>query len=264
MAIKNTYAVVTGASSGIGAAIAKQLAKEGYSLILIARRKDKLEEVKRNIEKYIHKDGICISYPMDVTNATSCYDLMEYLQDQRVGVFVNNAGFGDCNYFPNAYLEKELSMIDVNIKALHLLTKLFLKKFQLQKRGYLLNVASSAGLMPAGPYMATYYATKAYVTSLTRAISTELKDHGSRIYVGCLCPGPVDTEFNSVANVKFSLPGISATYCAKAAIAGMKKRQTVIIPSLSTQLLVNFSRLLPSELIINTVKYLQKRKLKNS
>lgn len=259
--MNHTYAVITGASSGIGAAMAQLLAKEGYSIILIARRKDKLLQIKKQVEKNIPKDGICIAYPMDVTNERACYDLMEYLQDQKVSVFINNAGFGDCNNFLEGDIDKELSMIDVNVKALHLLTKLFLKKFKKQKHGRLLNVASSAGLMPAGPYMATYYATKAYVTSLTKAICAELKDLNSKIYVGCLCPGPVDTQFNSVANVKFSLPGISAKSCAKAAINGMKMGKTLIIPGIGIRLLVSLSKLLPERLIINTVKMLQKKKI---
>ena len=96
-------------------------------------------------------------------------------------------------------------MIDLNVKALHYLTKGAAKIMDRQGYGYILNVASSAGLIPAGPYMATYYATKAYVTSLSRAVAEEFKQKNSRVYIGCLCPGPVDTEFNDVANVKFSI-----------------------------------------------------------
>ena len=96
-------------------------------------------------------------------------------------------------------------MINVNIKALHILTKFMIQHMQKENHGYLLNVASVAGLLPAGPYMATYYATKSYVTSLTCAIAKELKDNKSDVYIGCLCPGPVQTEFNAKANVYFPL-----------------------------------------------------------
>jgi short-subunit dehydrogenase len=130
-----------------------------------------------------------------------------------------------------------------------------------QEGGYLLNVASSAGLLPAGPYMATYYATKAYVASLTRAVAQELKEIGSNVYVGALCPGPVDTEFNEVANVEFALSGISAKQCVSYAIRQMKRRKTVIVPSLSIRAATTLGRLIPQELCIRITGLQQKRKL---
>src|SRR3712207_3650653 len=118
-----------------------------------------------------------------------------------------------------------MSMIDINIKAVHILTKLFIQDFLKRDKGYILNVASSAGLMPAGPYMSTYYASKSYVTSLTSGIARELKEHKSNVYIGALCPGPVETEFNKVANSDFSIKGISAKFCAECAVSGMFKRK---------------------------------------
>lgn len=258
---KKSYAVITGASSGIGEAFAKQLAKEGYSLILIARRIDRLNIIKKKLEKYMAPETICITYQMDVTNTESCYEFMNFMQDHKIGIFINNAGFGDCNYFPDGSLDKEIEMIDVNVRALHFLTKLVIKKMCAQRYGYLLNVASSAGLMPAGPYMATYYATKAYVTSFTRAISKELSEHEPNIYVGCLCPGPVKTEFNSIANVEFSLPGISADKCAKIAVAEMKKRTTVIIPTYTMKAASMLCHIAPADLAISVIGALQKKKM---
>ena len=109
--------------------------------------------------------------------------------------------------------------------------------------------------------MATYYATKAYVTSLTRAIATELKEQGSRVYIGCLCPGPVDTEFNDVANVNFALKGITASYCANYAVDQMKKRKVVIVPTLTMKCTVFFSRIIPQNLYIKLTGNQQKKKL---
>ena len=121
-------------------------------------------------------------------------------------------------------------------------------------------MASSAGLIPAGPYMATYYATKAYVTSLTRAVARELKEQKSKVYIGCLCPGPVDTEFNDVANVQFALKGISPSYCANYAIDKMKKRKVVIVPSLKMKMAMFGGRLIPDDLYIKIAGHQQKKK----
>lgn len=257
---RKAYAVITGASSGIGAAFAPLLAKEGYSLILAARRKDKLEEIKKRVEPYLHQDAICIVHPMDVTDPKACDRLMDMIWDVNVGIFINNAGFGDCGEFRDTDVAKEMDMIDVNVMALHYLTKRVLNKFRRQKMGYLLNVGSVAGLMPAGPYMATYYATKAYVVSLTRAIRKELEDQESRIYVGCLCPGPVDTEFNQVANAEFAMPAISAESCARYAVQKMKQRQSIIIPSLTVRLLCAVAYVVPAPILIHYISRVQLNK----
>ena len=257
---RKAYAVITGASSGIGAAFAPLLAKEGYSLILAARRKDRLEEIQKQVEPYLHQDAICLVHAMDVTDPKACDRLMDMIWDVNVGIFINNAGFGDCGDFRDTDVAKEMDMIDVNVMALHYLTKRVLNKFRRQKMGYLLNVGSVAGLMPAGPYMATYYASKAYVVSLTRAIQKELKDQHSRIYVGCLCPGPVDTEFNQVANSEFIMPGISAASCASYAIKKMKQRQKVIIPSLPVRILMGLAYITPAPILIHMISRVQLRK----
>jgi short-subunit dehydrogenase len=195
---------------------------------------------------------------------------MEEIKDLPREIFINNAGFGDCGSFINGSLSKEQDMIDVNIKALHTLMKLALQKMERdtldvpasqKKPAYLLNVASSAGLLPAGPYMATYYATKAYVTSLTQGVAAELKEARSNIYVGCLCPGPVDTEFNSVANVEFALKGISAEYCANYGINQMFRKKTVIIPTWFLKVALTFGRMIPRKLCVSIAARQQKKKL---
>ena len=256
--MKKSYAVITGASSGIGEEFARQLAEEGHSLILIARRKERLEKLKSELEKNGTESIVMIT---DLSKPEECNRLLEKLEPYRISIFINNAGFGDCGSFLETEEKKELDMIDVNIKAMHLLFKRILKHMEKQKYGYILNVASSAGLLPAGPYMATYYATKAYVASLTRAIAKELKEQGSKVYIGALCPGPVDTEFNDVAHVSFALPGITAEACVEAAITGMKRRKTVIVPSLYMKAATTLGRFLPQDMYIGITGHQQKKKL---
>ena len=197
----------------------------------------------------------------DLSQMSECHRLMEALSDKFLGIFINNAGFGDCGCFLETDEEKELGMIDVNVKAVHLLTKLVLRQMEKQGEGFLLNVASSAGLIPAGPYMAAYYATKSYVASLTRAVAQELKEKGSRVYIGVLCPGPVNTEFNSIANVEFSLPGISAEDCVAYAVKMMKKRKVVIIPTFRMKAAIFAIRMIPHSLYIRVTGHQQKKKL---
>lgn len=249
------YAVITGASAGLGTEFARQLAAKGYKLILTARREDRLIHLAEELKTE------CEIIPADLSSTEECLRLFEKIKDKKIDIFINNAGFGDCNLFLKGDLNKELAMVDVNVKAMHTLFKLFLQKLQKEKRGYILNVASSAGLLPAGPYMATYYATKAYVTSLTQAVAQELKEQESRVYVGVLCPGPVDTEFNAVANVEFALPGITPEYCVRYALCQMAKRQTVIVPTLLMKLSTTMGRVSPRKLSVMITSGQQKRKL---
>jgi short-subunit dehydrogenase len=272
----NSYALITGASSGIGACFARRFWEEGYSLILVARRAERLQELKaelcakRQNEGYngtqdgagnCHGAQNVIVIPTDLGKTQNVEALFEEIRDRRLSIFINNAGFGDCGYFCETDAGKDMSMIDVNVKAMHLAMKLALRRMQKQGNGYILNVASSAGLLPGGPYMATYYATKAYVASLTRAVACELRESGSHIYVGALCPGPVDTEFNSVANVEFALKGISAEACVDYAVAQMKKRKTVIIPTNRIKLAIFGGKIFPDKLVVRMTAHQQRKKL---
>lgn len=256
--MRDSYAVITGASSGIGEAFARRLANEGYRLILAARRRERLEELACELKK---QGTRCSLFTVDLSRKEECFRLAAALEGKRIGIFINNAGFGECGPFTETGLDRELEMIDVNVRALHILTKLVLKKMQKQGGGYLLNVASSAGLLPAGPYMAAYYATKAYVASLTRAAAQELKEQGSRVYIGALCPGPVDTEFNRVANVSFSLPGITPEACVDCAVRGMKRRRTLIVPTAAIKSAAVLGRMVPQSLCIKIAGMQQKKKL---
>lgn len=249
------YAVITGASAGLGTEFAKQLAAKGYKLILTARREERLKELAESLNVE------CVIIPADLSKTEECLRFFGLIQDKKIDIFINNAGFGDCNSFLESDLEKELDMIDVNVKAMHTLCKRMLQKMQKENHGYILNVASSAGLLPAGPYMATYYATKAYVSSLTQAIARELKEMDSKVYVGALCPGPVDTEFYDVANVEFTLKGITPEYCVEYALKQMIKRQTVIVPTMLMKLSTTMGRISPRDLTIKITSGQQRKKL---
>ncbi|MBD5476643.1 MAG: SDR family oxidoreductase [Lachnospiraceae bacterium] len=254
---RKKYAVITGASAGIGLEFAKRLAGRGYPLVLIARRQDRLNKIAKELKTK------CEIIVADLSREEECYRVFYQLQDKEVGVFINNAGFGDCGRFAETDLQKEMNMVQVNVKAMHVLMKLMLQKMQKKDYGYILNVASSAGLMPAGPYMATYYATKAYVASLTQAVAEELRESGSRVYVGCLCPGPVDTEFNSVANVEFALKGITPQYCVDYALKQMGKKEVVIVPTKTMQFAMTFGRFLPRSVYVRIAAHQQKKKFQN-
>lgn len=249
------YAVITGASAGLGTEFAKQLANKGYKLILTARREERLKHLAESLPVE------CVIVPADLSKTEECLRFFETIKEMKIDIFINNAGFGECNSFLESNLENELDMIDVNVKAMHTLCKLMLQKMQKENRGYILNVASSAGLLPAGPYMATYYATKAYVSSLTQAVAQELKEMDSRVYVGALCPGPVDTEFYDVANVEFTLKGITPEYCVEYAIKQMIKRQTVIVPTMLMKLSTTMGRVAPRSLAVKITSGQQRKKL---
>ena len=252
------YAVITGASAGLGVCFANRLAKEGYPLILVARRKERLEKLAEQLEsKFCVK---CKTIVCDVSKKEDCKSFLKQIKDLPIDIWINNAGFGECGAFLDTNVKNDLNMIDVNIKAVHMFMKFALLKMKKKDSGYILNVASSAGLILAGPFMSTYYATKAYVTSLTQAVAEELRQQKSHVYVGCLCPGPVDTEFNEVANVKFALKGISAEYCVNYAVDKMFAKKKVIIPELHIRLAITFAKFLPKNIYLRIVAKQQQKK----
>lgn len=245
-------ALITGASSGIGRDMAKILSDMGYDLILVARRKKKLEELKKELTTDV------TIIPLDVSSTFNCMKIYNKVKKEDIDIVINNAGFGIFGEFTETNLDKELDMIDTNIKAVHTLTKLFLKDFKEKDSGYILNVASSAAFL-SGPLMATYYATKGYVLKLTEAIYEELRRDGSNVYIGALCPGPVNTEFNDVAKVKFSMKAMDSYEVADYAINQMFKRKLVILPGL----LLKFNFLLkfiPRKLLLRINYNIQKKK----
>ena len=248
-------ALVTGASSGIGLEIAKYLDALGYEVILVARSKEKLENVSKLL---IHKPKIIV---MDLQQVEDIKSLYVLVKNDDIDILVNNAGFGLCSNFTEADLTKELNMIDINIKAVHILTKLFLKDMKRKNKGYILNVASSAAFQ-SGPLMATYYSTKSYVYRLTEAINYELKKEKINVQVSCLCPGPVDTNFNNVANVKFSVKPLKANYVAKYAIDKMLDRKMLIVPGFKMKCAKFFGRFVSDKTLMSITYRIQKKKLK--
>ena len=247
-------ALITGASSGSGRDMARELAKRGCDLILVARRTDRLEEIKNEIT------GVSVEIiKCDVSTEENCAELYNSVKDKGVDMLVNNAGFGLAGEFLSTDLNRELNMIKTNVVAVHMLTKLFLKDFAEKDRGIILNVASSAAYM-AGPYLSTYYATKNYVRRLTEAVYQELKEKNSNVSVSVLCPGPVNTEFNDVADVKFALKGLSSEYVARYAIEKALKGKLYIIPGLQMKLGVFLLRFTPNKLMLKISAHIQKKK----
>lgn len=250
-------ALITGASSGIGKEMAYYLDKLGYDLILVARDKEKLEEVQNKLSK---KAKIVL---IDLANEKKIKDLYMIAKNENIDLLINNAGFGLFGDYEEVDVLKELEMIDVNIKAVHILTRMFLKDMDKRGTGRIINVASSAGLLKGGPLMSTYYATKSYVVSFTLAIYEELRRKKSNVKVSVLCPGPVNTNFNNVAGVKFNIKSLSAEYVAKYAIdQSLKNNKLIIVPGASTKLGVFVTRFLPTKLILKITYKIQERKNK--
>lgn len=246
-------ALITGASSGIGRDMARELSKKGYDLVLVARDLEKLNEVKKELKTKI--EIVC----MDISDVDNCKKLYEQYKD--IDILINNAGFGDCGYFSKTNLEKEISMINTNIVAYHVLTKLYLQTMKQKNSGKILNVASIAGFMP-GPLMATYYATKNYVVRLSEAIREELNKQKSKVQISILCPGPVDTNFNKVADVEFALKGLSSEYVAKYGIKKFLKGKFYIIPGWKIKLAKIGCKIAPTNIVSKISYNMQKRKIK--
>lgn len=246
-------ALITGASSGIGKDMAYYLSTLGYDLILVSRDKEALENVKKNINTK------CRVIPIDLVSKDNCFKLYDLVKKENIDILINNAGFGTFGEFTDTSITKELDMIDVNIRAVHIITKLFLKDFVKKDSGYILNVSSSAAFQ-SGPLMATYYATKAYVLRLTTALYEELRKMHSNVHVSVLCPGPVKTNFNNVANVKFEIKSVTSEYVAKYAIDKMLKNKLVIIPTFYMKVLIFFSKIAPTKLALKLAYKIQNKK----
>ncbi len=242
-------ALITGASSGIGESLAIQLSQKGYEVIAIGRNIERLNKLKEKIN--------CTIESNDISIIENCYKLFEKYQD--IDLLINNAGFGDNGFFTQTDLNKELNMINTNINSLHVLTKLYLKKMVEDNKGNILNIGSIAGFLP-GPLMATYYATKAYVVSLTKSVSKELKKSKSKVYIGALCPGPVKTRFFDRANASFMKTRVTSDYVAKYAIKKMNKKKVIIIPTLSIKLARLSAKLLPDNLVSSAVYSIQSKR----
>jgi len=247
--------VITGASSGIGREFAKALAAKGCRLILVARREERMRELASGL-------GVpCEVLPADLSREEECSRVLSIIAGQGASVLINCAGFGLLGPTVEQSLQAELNMIDVNIRAVHILTRRFLDLRAADGTGAILNVASCAGLLPAGPYLNTYYATKAYVASFTQGLAAELKDMGSRIYVGALCPGPVYTEFTQQANGREWASAKTPEEVVAYAVRGMEKGKTLIVPGAGIRAGLFGTRLLPRKLTAGIVGRGQKSRL---
>ena len=254
-------ALITGASTGIGLEIARVMAREGHNLILVARSEDKLRELQTEIENtykvqvnYLVKDLSEPNASLEVFNA------IEQRQTQ-IDFLINNAGFGDFGDFSGADWNKLNSMIQLNISTLTHLTKLFLPQMMARKNGRVLNVASVAAFQP-GPYMAVYFATKAYVLSFSEALSGEL--YGSGVTVTALCPGPTESKFMEVSNMNDSkfikgkkLP--SSLSVAEYGYKEMMKGNAVAIHGTVNYLLANLNRFVPRNWVVGIARNLMKK-----
>ncbi len=246
--------LITGASSGIGKDMVRVLAKKADELVLVARNVNKLEEIKKELEKDTKVEIIS----KDLSLEENCKEI--HNQVQNVDILINNAGFGDCGNFTKTSLEKDINMIKTNIIAYHILTKLYLTDMKEKNSGKILNVASIAGFMP-GPLMATYYATKNYVVKLSEGIREELKKEHSKVQISILCPGPVKTNFNKVANVDFHLREANSMDVAKYAIRKLEKGKFYIVPGIDVKIARFGAKILPANIISKFAYMAQKRKL---
>ena len=252
-------ALITGASSGFGWDMAHILSEKGYDIIAVARRTERLEKLKSELSTEVE------IVTCDVTDWEQCKKLSEYAPD--VDVFINNAGFGVLGDFCETDLEDELKMLDTNVRAVHILTKLFVKEFKKKDSGYILNVASLAAFFP-GPLFSAYYATKSYVMRLTQSIAEELRQCGSNVHISVLCPGPAHTEFADVANASFGTGKekqfikivLDSFEVAEYAIKKMFSCKQVIVPGWPMRVAVFARRILPDKLLARVIYTIQSKK----
>ena len=246
-------ALITGATSGIGREMALILARQGIDLIIASRDTRKMQALAKRLP--VHVKIVTV----DLSKEEDCYYLYHKTKGENIDILINNAGFGAYGYTWEVPLETELNMLDLNVCAVHILTKLFLQDFREKDRGYILNVASSAGFL-AGPLMSTYYATKSYVLRFTEAIHEELRQSGSNVKISALCPGHVETGFDQRAYVRHSIGGVSARNVAKCGIRGMFRGDVVILPGILMKLSYIGEKFLTEPLMLKAAYAAQSKK----
>jgi short-subunit dehydrogenase len=255
-------ALVTGASSGIGWELARLFARDGYDLVLVARRRERLEQLGDALAREFGVRATILAEDLSDPSTPGRIAAELLRQSLTVDVLVNNAGIGVYGLFVKTSLEKELEMIQINMTAVTHLTKLLLPGMLERRRGRILNLASTAAFQP-GPLMAVYYATKAYVLSFSEALANELS--GTGVTVTALCPGPTITEFQEAASVDqtrlFTGPLVmSAATAARAGYEGMRKGKRVVIPGIPNKVLVQAVRFTPRRLVTALARRIQERR----
>ena len=256
--MKNT-ALITGASNGIGLELARVHAAKGGDLVLVARNKTKLDELKTELEKQYKISIYTIGKDLSTNNAAQeVYDETSK-QNIQIDYLINNAGFGDFGLFTETKWDKELQMINLNITTLTQFTKLYLQDMVKRRSGRIMNVASTAAFQ-SGPTMAVYYATKAYVLSFSEAVNNEVSDKG--VTVTTLCPGATESGFQAAAAMEESnlvkgkkLP--TSKEVAEYGYESMLKGKTVAIHGLMNWIMANFVRFIPRALVVKITRKFQ-------
>ena len=247
-------ALITGASAGLGAEFARQLSARGHRLVLVARRKERLDALAKEL-------GNARAIAADLSKANAAAKLMADIEaaGEQVETLVNNAGFGLIGQFAELDAKRERQMVDLNVGALTDLCRAVAPQMIARKSGGILNVASTAAFQP-GPKMAVYFATKAFVLSISEALHEELKPHGVR--VTCLCPGPTRTEFGDVAgfggNGMFDRVAMESPEVVKAGLDGLDKNRAVVVTGLVNKIGAASTRFAPRSVvrkIAGAIKY---------
>ena len=253
--------LITGASSGIGYEFAKIYAKNGYNLVITARRQENLENIRKELESYSVKIETIV---LDLSKEGAAKKLYENVKEKGIVIdtLINNAGFGLYGNFIETDVDREAEMIDLNIKSLVILTKLFLKDMIAIDKGEILNVASIAAFQP-GPLMSVYYASKSFVLSFSEAVRNEIRK--TNVNISVLCPGPTATEFERSANFEKStlFTRIKVMTPEKVALIGYKglqKKKSIIITGKINSTLIFLNRFVPREVIVNVARKLQELK----
>jgi short-subunit dehydrogenase len=245
--------LITGASAGLGAEFARQCARRGEEVVLVARRRDRLEALSAELGGHAHVFAADLSLP---DAAASLLGQVE-AEGLNVDVLINNAGFGLVGRFAELPADRQREMVDLNVRTLTELCRLALPAMLERRRGAILNLASTAAFQ-AGPGFAVYFATKAYVLSFTEALHEELR--GSGIKVSALCPGPTATEFGEVAGFRsgrFDRISADAASVVAAGLAGLDRNQAVVIPGLLNKATAQGTRFVPRALLRRIVVRLQ-------
>lgn len=260
-ATQRPVALVTGASAGIGRELARVLAAD-HDLILTARREAALQSLAEELQS---RGAACRVIPADLADPAGPRRLFDAIAEMNlaVDVLVNNAGFGDLGPFAETDPARSLAMIQLNVAAFTELLRLVVPGMRQRGRGRILNVGSVAGFQP-GPFMAVYYATKAYVNSLSQALGSELA--GGGITVTCLCPGPTESEFAAAAGFDPARQAsvgmrMTARAVAEAGVRGLIRGQAVVIPGWRNRLLIFLERFLPRGMVIRAVRRMLAKRL---
>ena len=258
--VNGKTALITGASQGIGYELARCCAEDGYNLILVARSREKLAVLARELETR-YKIKVTAS-AKDLSDPNAVQDLYKAIQERQVpiDILINNAGFGLHGSFLHLDLKEQLDMIQVNVVSVTALTHLIAQDMIKQKKGFIMNVSSTAAFQP-GPYMAVYYASKSYVLSFSEALHDELKKHN--IVVTALCPGPTKTGFQKRANteqIKMFKTMMDPRTVAKLGYEGMKNKKSLVIPGLKNKTLSFFAKIAPGKLGAKIVSKIHQNK----